>query len=92
MCRVKFCGPELIFDSFLQNFLFIQRISTNNCPTNCITVPSVKGMVAFDLKYYFFVHIPLCDFSLSSFYSLIPLQIFHPMERIRTKTIFLDVK
>ena len=50
MCRVQFRGLALTVDLFLQKFHFIQSISTNNFPTICIIVPSVKGMVGFDYE------------------------------------------
>ena len=54
MCRVKFCSLELIFDLLLQTLLLIPRTSTNNCRTKCRTVPSDKGMFAFDFKFDIF--------------------------------------
>ena len=52
MYRVQFCGLKvLIVELFLQNFCFIQRMSTNNFRNNCIIVNSVKGVVSFDYIY-----------------------------------------
>ena len=50
MCGVKFHGLEFIFDLLLRTFIFVQIISTNNFPINCIIVPGVKGVVDFDQK------------------------------------------
>ena len=59
MCRLQFFELELIFDQLFQTFIFIKSIGKMNCIFNLRFDPSVKGVVAFELKYDRFSNPPL---------------------------------
>ena len=92
MCRVQFCGLELVLKLFLHKFHVIQKISTNNCPNNRIIFPNVKSMVTFNHKCYLWFKSLFGIFHWLSLIACFTMQTFHRIEKIRTKISFLDGK
>ena len=83
------CG--LVFDLFFQNFLFVQNISTNNCPNNCRFFLEWRAWLTYISNEIFFSD-PYLVFSWVAFIYCFFLHIFCPIGGIRTKIIYLDVK